>query len=200
MTSFDERAPDWDTPERAARAHDAASVILDAVAPASDARVLELGAGTGLLGLALLPHVREVVLADASPGMLAKAEEKLATGAYPGARTMRLALTIDALPDDRFDLVVSLMALHHVLDTRVALGQVAHLLAPGGRIALIDLEVEDGTFHSDPADPVLHGFDRDALRGQAEAAGFRDVAFRACGALEKDGRAYPLFLVTATRA
>ena len=49
----------------------------------ADARVLELGAGTGLLGLAL-SHVGAVVLADASDGMLAVAEAKIATGAYPG--------------------------------------------------------------------------------------------------------------------
>ncbi len=199
MTTFDERAHEWDTPDRAARAHDAAALILAASTPGSDARVLELGAGTGLLGLAILPHVGEIVLADASAGMLAKAEEKLATGAYPGARTMRLALTLDAVPDDRFDLVVSLLALHHVLDTKVAFEQMAELLAPGGRIALIDLEPEDGSFHSDPADAVLHGFDRDGLQGIAEAAGFRDVAFGPGGTLDKDGRAYPLFLVTATR-
>jgi ubiquinone/menaquinone biosynthesis C-methylase UbiE len=199
VRTFDDRAHDWDTPEREARARAAAERILDALAPANDARVLELGAGTGLLGLVILPHVAEVVLADSSAGMLAKAEEKLATGVYPGARTMRLAFTIDALPDERFDLVVSLMALHHVLDTRVALEQMASLLAPGGRIALVDLEAEDGSFHSDPSDPVLHGFDREALRRDAESAGFEAVTFGPGGELEKNGRMYPLFLVTATR-
>jgi ubiquinone/menaquinone biosynthesis C-methylase UbiE len=139
------------------------------------------------------------VLADASAGMLAKAAEKLESGAYPGARTMQLALTKDALPQERFDLVVSLMALHHVLDTELALRHIAELLAPGGRVALVDLEAEDGTFHTDPADPVLHGFGHNELRSLAEAAGFREVEFRPGGALEKNGRTYPLFLLTATR-
>jgi ubiquinone/menaquinone biosynthesis C-methylase UbiE len=200
MPTFDERAPEWDTPERITRADAVARRILEAVKPAVGARVLELGAGTGLLGLALLPHVGSVVLADSSAGMLEAADAKLATGAFPGARTMRLALTEDPLPDERFDLVVSLMALHHVRDTNAALTALAALLVPGGAIAIVDLEAEDGTFHTDQAEQVLHGFDRDDLRARAEEAGFRDVAFAPAWELAKGGRIYPLFLVTATRA
>lgn len=199
MPTFDERAPDWDTPERAARAQAVGRLILETVRPAVDASVLELGAGTGLLGLALLPHVGSVVLADASGGMLDVAEAKLATGAYPGARTLRLVLTEDPLPDERFDLVASLMVFHHVLDTDAALAELARLVAPGGRLAIVDLDAEDGTFHTDPNEPVLHGFDRDDLQARMEAAGFADVAFAPAWEMPKNGRVYPLFVVTATR-
>ncbi len=199
MTTFDDRAPEWDTPERAERAQAAAELILAAVRPAPDARVLELGAGTGLLGLALAPHVGSVILADASGGMLDVAEAKLAAGGYPGARTLRHVLTVDPLPPDRFDLVVSLMALHHVPDTGAAMEHLAALLEPGGRIAIVDLEAEDGSFHTDPGDDVLPGFERDPLRRHAEAAGFRDVDFRPAWDVTRNGRAYPLFLVTAVR-
>ena len=199
MPTFDERAPECDTPERTERATAIARLILEAVHPAPGARVLELGAGTGLLGLELLPHVGTVVLSDASGGMLGVAELKIESGAHPGARTLRHALTVDPLPSERFDLVVSLMAFHHVLDTRAALASLAALLEPGGRIAIVDLEAEDGTFHTDPDEPVLHGYNRDALRILAEAAGFLGVSFLAAGDVSKNGRRYPLFLVIATR-
>jgi len=199
MTTFDDRAAEWDTPERAERARAIAALILETARPDPDARVLELGAGTGLLGLAILPYVGSVVLADASGGMLDVAEAKIGTGAHPGASTLRHVLTEDPLPEARFDLVVSLMALHHVLDTSAALAGLAALLDQGGRIAIVDLDAEDGSFHSDPGEPVLHGFDREALGAAAEAAGFRDVAFRPAWELPKDDRVYPLFLLTATR-
>ncbi len=199
MTSFDDRAPEWDTPERTERAIAIAAVILAATQPAPDARVLELGAGTGLLGLALAPHVGSVVLADASGGMLDVADAKIRSGGYAGVRTLRHALTVDPLPAERFDLAVSLMALHHVLDTATAMEQLAAMLDPGGRIAMVDLEAEDGSFHTDPDDAVLHGFERDDLRRRAEAAGFRDVTFQPAWDVAKNGRAYPLFLVTAVR-
>jgi ubiquinone/menaquinone biosynthesis C-methylase UbiE len=198
MPNFDERAPEWDNPERIERAQVLARLIVDAVRPAADARVLELGAGTGLLGLAILPHVGSVVLADASGGMLEVAEAKLATGAHPGARTLRHTLTVDPLPDERFDLVTSLMALHHVLDTNAAIAALAGLLVPGGQIAIVDLAAEDGSFHDDPADPVLHGYDRAELEATATAAGFRDIAFRPAIEVSRNGRTYPLFLLTAT--
>jgi hypothetical protein len=75
----------------------------------------------------------------------------------------------------------------------------AALLEPGGRIAIVDLEAEDGSFHTDPHEPVLHGYEREDLLARAQAAGFRDVAFAPAWEVAKNGRAYPLFLLTATR-
>ena len=50
------------------------------------------------------------------------------------------------------------------------------LLRPGGRIALSDLDTEDGTFHSAEAEGIHHqGFDRAALAELARNAGFVDV-------------------------
>jgi ubiquinone/menaquinone biosynthesis C-methylase UbiE len=200
VATFDERARDWDTPDHVDRARAIADLILETVRPPGTARVLELGAGTGLLGLALLPHVSEVVLTDASWGMLEVADAKIATGAYPGARTMPFTITEDDAPADQFDLLVSMMALHHVPDTAAAIAAMATLLVPGGRIAVVDLEAEDGSFHSDPSGPVLHGFDEAGLRVQLEAAGFGDIAFHPATEVMREERAYPLFLVTATKA
>ncbi len=74
------------------------------------------------------------------------------------------------------------------------------MLAPGGRIALIDLDEEDGSFH-DPDQPGIHhhGFDRDRLIETAVAAGFAVAETRIVHELERDGRRYPLFLLTARR-
>ncbi len=199
MATFDERARDWDTPDHIERSSAIAALIVETLRPAPSTRVLELGAGTGLLGLSLLPHVAEVVLTDPSRGMLEVADAKIATGAYPGARTLQLAVGEDPVPDERFDLVVSLMALHHVPDTTAAVDALSRLVTRGGRIALVDLESEDGSFHTDPSADVLHGFDRDQLRAELEAAGFRDIAFRPAYEVTRDERAYPLFLLTATR-
>ena len=74
------------------------------------------------------------------------------------------------------------------------------LLRPGGRIALADLDTEDGTFHDADAEGIYHlGFGRDALAESARAAGFADVAFESATEIERDGRRYPLFLLLARR-
>jgi hypothetical protein len=74
------------------------------------------------------------------------------------------------------------------------------LLAPGGRIALADLDAEDGSFHDADAEGIHHlGFPRDRVAGFARMAGFVEVAFSTATEIEKNGRRYPLFLLTARR-
>jgi len=199
MSSFDERARDWDTPERVERAESAAAAVRGAVPLTPGMRIIEIGAGTGLLALAIARDVSSVVLAEPSAGMLEVANEKIAASGLDNVRTLRFALTVDPLPPERFDLATSLLVLHHVEDTSAALAALFALLEPGGRLALVDLDAEDGTFHSDPEAEVHHGFMREDLGRRAEAAGFRDVAFATLDRIVKDDRVYPLFLLTARR-
>lgn len=104
-------------------------------------RVLELGCGTGNLTLRLLDrdpgaHVRTV---DAAPEMTDVAARR--AGARP--RPFPLA-TITArfeelsFPAESFDLVVSCMSLHHVVDKAQLYSRVRRWLAPGGVFAFAD--------------------------------------------------------------
>ena len=201
MHSFDEQAAGWDTPVHVERAVAVAAAIRAAVPMGPATRVLEIGAGTGLLGRALAPHAGSVVLADASAGMIDAATAASAAIGAANIRTVRFDLVADALPAERFDLVASLMAMHHVRDTDAALARCAALLDPGGFLAIADLEAEDGSFHADAAEQVLvvPGYDRADLRSRAEAAGFTDVRFQGVWEIPKNGRIYPLFLLVARR-
>jgi ubiquinone/menaquinone biosynthesis C-methylase UbiE len=199
MSTFDQKAQDWDTPERQERAAAIADIIRAHVPLSRTMRAIDIGAGTGLLGLELAADVGSMVLAEPSAGMLAVAREKLAAD---GPRNVTaIPFDIQAAPPGgaSFDLAVSLLVLHHVEDTAVALRAISDLLAPGGRIALLDLEAEDGSFHDDPEGIHHHGFDQAALRTTAESVGFRDVETRIVSEIDRDGRPYPLFLLTAQR-
>ncbi len=200
MSTFDERAREWDTPERRERAEKVAGAIRANVPLTSAARLIDVGAGTGLLGLALAGDVGEVVLAEPSTGMLEVVREKLAAGGPGNVTAVRFDLTSDPPPGDPFDMAVSLLVLHHVKDTTRALGAILRLLRPGGRIALADLDAEDGSFHDPDAEGIHHrGFDRDALAGLARAAGFVDVELRTATEIERDGRWFAVFLLLARR-
>jgi len=207
MATFDERAADWDTPEHVERAEAVADAIVAAVPIPPGTRAIELGAGTGLLGLAIRERVgpqrlAELLLTDASAGMRDVAQGKVHDRGLDGVRVGSFDLADTRLPEGApFDLAVSLLVLHHVEDTPAALRAIARLLRPGGRIALSDLDTEDGSFHTAEAEGIHHhGFDRAALRRLAAAAGFEDVRLSTAGEMERDGRRYPLFLLVGRLA
>jgi hypothetical protein len=71
--------------------------------------------------------------------------------------------------------------LHHVEDTAALLRATNAALVPGGRIAMADLDAEDGTFHDPAAEGIHHhGFPRETLRQLAADAGLDGAAFEAC--------------------
>jgi ubiquinone/menaquinone biosynthesis C-methylase UbiE len=202
IRTFDERAAGWDTPRRIARAEEAALTIAAAIDIPSGCRAIEVGAGTGLLGLALRSHVGRLVLADTSDGMLAEASRKIQEGGLDDVTAVRFDLASDPPPAGApFDLVLSLLLLHHVQDTQAALTGMHRLLAPGGQVAAIDLDTEDGSFHAADAEGVHHhGFDRERLVDLARGVGFADVRIGDGQPIDDEGRAYPMFLLTARRA
>jgi SAM-dependent methyltransferase len=200
MTTFDERAKEWDTPERAERAGVVAAAVRAAVPISRDARAIEIGAGTGLLGLHFAADVASLLLTDPSTGMLEVAAEKIRRGGLSTVSVAPYDLLRDPPPAGPFDLLLSLLVLHHVDDSAAAFQAMYGLLGPDGRIALADLDAEDGTFHDADAEGIHHlGFERERVGGLARAAGFVDVAFSTATEIEKNGRAYPLFLLAGRR-
>jgi 2-polyprenyl-3-methyl-5-hydroxy-6-metoxy-1,4-benzoquinol methylase len=202
VATFDERAKDWDTADRVARAGELAAVIRSTIPLAPTDRLVDVGAGTGLLGLALVDDVGEVVLLDPSAGMIEVATAKLADGALPTVHAARHDLLADPPPANPFDVAVSLLVLHHIADTASALGAIRDLIRPGGWIALADLDTEDGTFHSADAEGIHHhGFDRRALERIATDVGFVEVATRTAMVLDRNSRfaGYSVFLLTGRR-
>lgn len=202
MTTFDERAREWDTPERISRAARVAAAIEEAVSLGPTDRLVDVGAGTGLLGLALVDDVGEVVLLDPSAGMIEVATEKLAASDLRSVSAVRHDLLADPPPVDPFDVAVSLLVLHHLEDTAGALAAIRELLVPGGRIALADLDTEDGSFHSADAEGIHHrGFDRAEVAKLAESVGFVDVATRTATVIDEgaEGGGFPVFLMTGRR-
>jgi len=200
-TDFDARAKTWDEDTaKWVRAQRIAEAIAAGVPSPSTRSVLEYGAGTGLLGLALLPLVREVTLADSSEAMLEVAREKIATRGLTNARAVRLDLAGGATTDLRFDLVCTLMTLHHVPDTDGILRAFRGVLRAGGVLCISDLDAEDGSFHGAGFDGH-DGFDRADLGRRMERAGFRDVRFQTVHEVERPTpaavRRYPLFLAIA---
>ncbi|HUJ92412.1 MAG TPA: class I SAM-dependent methyltransferase [Gaiellaceae bacterium] len=162
--------------------------LQDAVAAATDGldarEILELGTGTGETAVRVLarhPGARWTGI-DASEAMLARARERL-----PDAELLVRRLE-EPLPAGPFDVVVSVLAVHHLdgAGKRDLFARVAAALRPDGRFVLGDLVVpragEEGPifvdWEMDLPDPVADqlewlrdaGFDATATDVRADLA------------------------------
>lgn len=193
MSDFDARAQTWDDAKKLQRAEAVAAGIRRAVPLDPSMSALEYGAGTGLLSFALRDALGPITLADSSAGMRAVAADKIAAANATQMRVIDLDLMRDAIPPERYDLIFSMMTLHHVPDVPRVLAVFRDMLSAGGRLCIADLDAEDGSFHGRGVN-VHHGFERGALRGALTAAGFADVAVGDCCDVERGERTYSVFL------
>jgi ubiquinone/menaquinone biosynthesis C-methylase UbiE len=204
---FDQAAATWDdNPSRIALMKAVGEAILREVQPTREMDVLDYGCGTGLVGLFLLPQVGSVTGADNSAGMLDILRKKLQDGSLEKMRAVCLDLEHDSVPSERYHLIVTSMALHHIADTGKVLRACYELLTPTGVLCIADLDTEPGVFHpSDVADGVHHhGFDRGELKSVMARIGFEDTKDVTAHTIRKpvDGgaeRDFPVFLITARR-
>lgn len=111
----------------------AGNIVRAAVSERSDAKVLDLGAGTGLLAEAVRASVPscELVLMDHSEDMLAKARERFEADAHVSYIVSEFA-SLDS--NHEYDAVVSALAIHHLEDPekRSLFARVKNAIRPGG--------------------------------------------------------------------
>lgn len=107
-------------------------------------RVLDGFAGTGAVGLEASRLGAEVTLADVSLGMLAVAERRSELTGTP-ARVVHADLVAADLPftPATFDAVTAVFATRYLDDPVAVLSRLARLLAPGGRLVVMEF-VEPG--------------------------------------------------------
>lgn len=105
--------------------------------------VLDVGTGTGQLALLLAEEgAREVVGIDISPAMLEAAELLRLSTRTPAAKRVSFRLApAHALPfrDERFDVVVCRLLLHHSHKPQIILAELARLLKHNGVLIVADL-------------------------------------------------------------
>lgn len=203
MNSFDSKAKDWDA-NRAnhVRTEAVAKAIAGKTCFKPGATMLEYGCGTGLLSFALRGRLGRITLLDSSPGMIDALKDKIKASGAEGMEARLCDLSDSAPPDEKYGMVCSQMALHHVKDIRGVLGKLHALLDDGGVLFVADLDKEDGSFHKAAIGFDGHnGFDRGELASMAGAAGFKNVEFETVYEIlkEVDGavRSYPVFLMKA---
>jgi 2-polyprenyl-3-methyl-5-hydroxy-6-metoxy-1,4-benzoquinol methylase len=200
MSRFDEKAKTWDEdPRRVAMGAAIARAVQAKLGGGQRPRLLDYGCGTGLCSLPLARRCASVLGVDSSTEMLAQLQAKARAAGLTHVTTRRHDLTAKPLTGPEFDVILCAMTLHHVQDVGALLQRFHSLLAPGGLLALADLDAEDGSFHQDRRGVEHDGFERDWIREQLRAAGFARVEFETAYEIERGNRRYPVFLTTACK-
>ncbi len=160
----------------------------------------EFGCGTGLLSFSLKDVFGKITLADNSMGMIEVLEEKIRKEGIPNFTPLLIDVFHEDYKKNAYDVVYTLMTLHHVKDIGKILRIFHRMLKPGGYVCIGDLDKEDGTFHSnDPHFDGHKGFDRKELSALLTYNGFEVKHYTICHEIIKTDNSnikkYPLFLM-----
>jgi ubiquinone/menaquinone biosynthesis C-methylase UbiE len=202
--SFDAEAKDWDLdPKKTERAVAFANEMLKNVQFAPGTKAMEFGCGTGILSVRMKDVFQEITLIDTSAGMIDVLKEKIEANKLDNFHPLLIDLLTEPLPNVHFDVIYTLMTMHHIRDIKSILGVFHRLLKPGAYFCMADLVKEDGSFHSDPNFDGHNGFDRQELTRLLREAGFEDVNYSIFYEIKRETDAkkktYPLFLMIARK-
>jgi ubiquinone/menaquinone biosynthesis C-methylase UbiE len=128
---FDLIAPIYD---RLISAPDPEQIIALLDLPTNGA-LLDAGGGTGRMASRLLPHVKEIVLSDLSFSMLREARSKPLPGIVQAASHYL------PFPDEHFDRILVVDALHHFDHQGDVIKELLRVLRPRGRLLIEEPDI-----------------------------------------------------------
>ena len=169
---FERIAPIWDE-ERSLHAAAATveGVILDVIGDRPLGRVLDVGTGTGRMLQLLAQRADRAVGLDASHSMLSVARANLERLGVQGWELRQGDVHSPPLERASFDLVVIHQVLHYLDDPARALAEAGRLVAPSGRLLIVDFAPHRHDFLRAAAHRRL-GFTHDQLRDWFDQVGF----------------------------
>jgi len=196
--SFAEKAASWDNPAKIEMANKFVKELLIHVQPSEVWKALEIGAGTGLVGLQFSQMVGELLLLDTSEAMLEIVKQKL-TGLN---NVQVLCKEIYEYTSSDLDFVFSCMAFHHLLDTEAVVKHLSTIVKPGGHVVVGDLVTEDGSFHGNET-VLYNGFDMLLLQKLFLSCGFKILKFHVYNVLSRQiedvQKDYEQFILVAVK-
>jgi len=201
---FDSAAQDWDKNQmHINRTAAVANELENIIEYTENLKAMEFGAGTGLLSIALQNLFSEVTLMDSSAEIIRVTIEKLKKENISKLSPILFDLEKNDYIEKIFDVIITQMTLHHVIDVENIISKFYSLLNNGGQLAIADLYKEDGSFH-DTEFKGHHGFNPEDLKAILSKVGFKDINYKQCFEITKAEnenviKTYPVFLLSCKK-
>jgi ArsR family transcriptional regulator len=179
QTYFQDHAEDWDRIRSLYVAErDVETAMLDIMGAGPFKMFVDLGTGTGrILELFAERYDRGIGL-DVNNSMLSLARARLARSGLTHAQVRHGDLYELALADQSADAIVMHQVLHYLSEPQRAFAEAGRVLAPGGRLLIVDFAPHDCEFlRKDFAHERL-GFPENLVSGWIEEGGLKARAIR----------------------
>ncbi len=195
---FQQKASNYEQDEkRVNNVENIANSMLESLTFHKSMQIMDFGSGTGLLLEKIAPYVGKITAVDISDSMNKELD----------AKRNRLGCTLEILEmdlsktklDKKFDGIISSMTMHHVEDIQAMLSKFNEMLNENGILAIADLDLEDGSFHTEDTGVFHFGFDRKNFLISATEAGFKNLKITSASIACKPHGEYPIFLLTGNK-
>ena len=149
---FDDESKKWDTEYRVERAKKVSAEIETYLEEKDNLRALEFGCGTGLISENLTHRFSSILMMDLSEGMIEQLKLKIEKNNIKNMKTWYGDL-FEFHDNAKFDVIYTSMAFHHIEDLPKVTEKLCELLNKNGKLIVVDLCPDDGSFHDE-----VHGF------------------------------------------
>lgn len=196
MNHFASMAKEWDTPKTVERNQIFSQALLKYLPEKSKLNLLDFGCGTGLLSINFVERAEKLIGLDTTREMLDVFDQRFKDFHQTQSLCVNLEESPGGLEGLGFDFIYTAMAFHHLKQPVEILKLFKEHLGPEGKVAVIDLDQEDGSFHPDNEAMGVHyyGFGREELQSWADQLGFNHFEHEIIHAIDKNDRIYRVAL------
>jgi ArsR family transcriptional regulator len=179
--------------------NDVEAAIKAAAGPGPFRRLIDLGSGTGRMLSLFAPEADCAIGLDLSQQMLNIARVQAAEAGLANVELRHGDIFDTRLPEGHADLVVVHQVLHYLSDPAAAVAEAARLVAPGGRLLIVDFAPHRLEFLREQHQHRRLGFADEEMRRWLNLAGLKAEPLEAMPSADGEGLTVQLWAASRPR-